>query len=114
MLEELHFPIDFDKCPVCGSTRRVAEEIMKEEIEKGKIGEGIKAAVTIFQAIITDPRKLQLSVPVLITAIDVCADCGTVYCIHAEKRTGTPQHPIRGSGPSLGNFGFPQNQPGLS
>jgi len=108
-MEELKFPIDFDSCPNCGSTRRLAEEVMRKEKDKGKVGEDTKPFAFSGQSLMADPRKTFLSAPILLTFYDVCADCGTVYCVHAELGTATPQMKPR-QGPNRG-MGMPFNNP---
>ena len=93
-MTELKFPITFDKCPNCGSNKRIAEIVTNEEIEKGRIEPGNKTAFMIAKTVITDPKTLKFiisskEVVVLLGAFDACADCGTLYCISASKGTGT-------------------------
>ncbi len=114
MTEELKFPLKFTKCPICGSTRRLAEELVKQEKEKGKIGLDANAFLFQQQTLIMDPRKVILSFPVCITFYDACLDCGTTYCVHAELMQGAPQMKQPPLGGNMRPFGFPQNDPRLS
>jgi uncharacterized Zn finger protein len=84
MEQELQFPIEFTNCPCCGSTERLAEIIANQEKEKGKISKTAHGAVIVQKSVIADPNRLALSAPVLVTFLDICANCGTVYCVHAE------------------------------
>lgn len=94
---EIKFPIDFTNCPNCGSERRIAESVTNEEIAKGSLKLGQKTPFIVSRAVIFDPtvKLFGKKALVLLGIFDVCADCGTVYCIHAEKGTGTvePQIP---------------------
>lgn len=90
------FPIDFSACPICGSTRTMAGTIVEQEKERGKMGEDIHAFVFQHKSFFMDSRRTTLSVPILSTFYDVCLDCGTPYCIHAELATGAPQAMPRG------------------
>jgi len=108
-MEEVKFPIDFDSCPNCGSTRKLAEEVMRKEKDKGKVGEEAKPFAFFGQSLMADPRRPFISAPILLTFYDVCADCGTVYCVHAELGTATPQMKP-GHGPNKG-MGMPFNNP---
>lgn len=113
MVEELKFPLSWTKCPACGSEARVGEIMLKNEQEKGRVGLDAKPHLFHEQTLFADPRKPILSIPVVYSFYDVCADCGMVYCIHMEKAEARPQ-----MGPPPGGnmrpFGFPQGNPGLS
>lgn len=111
MPEELKFPLNYTKCPVCGSTKRVAETLVKQEQEKGKIRPGVNTFLFMQQTLVMDPSKILVSVPVLLTFYDVCLDCGTVYCVHAELGQGTPQMKQPPPGGNMRPFGFPQGDP---
>jgi len=89
--EELKFPLSFDQCPNCGSERKIAGEILKQEKEKGKISPGVKAFISTSNSVIADMGRTWLSAPIISTFYDVCGDCGTYYCIHAELGIATPQ-----------------------
>ena len=77
--KELIFPIIHDKCPVCGSTRRVANEVKKQEAAKGKVHEEANFGLGMYRAAISDPSIPSLSCPIIIAILDVCVDCGAVY-----------------------------------
>jgi len=90
---ELRFPIEFTECPTCGSKRRIAEMVTKEEIEKGNLKPGQRTPIIASRCLIFDPTSLQILVPkkevlMLSVFLDACADCGTLYCIHIEKGVG--------------------------
>lgn len=92
---------EFDRCPgyrevegvlqPCGSTRRFAGEVTKEQREKGAIGEGLRYGLYQIGGPILDPRKvnqmlLETMVPVTLALLDVCMDCGCVYAIRLERQ----------------------------
>ncbi len=107
--------LKIDKCPNCGSHRRLHEEEM-EPIIKGRVGLTVQAA--ILQVILFDPQGiLPLSAPVLMSRMDICAECGTYYCVEAKKVTVplTVQPPQGGQGSARGQSpfsgpDFPMNQ----
>ena len=82
--EKLMFPMKFDKCPMCGSTKRVAEMLRDEEAAKGKVPKD--SHMIAFRAVtpITELNTIILGlsiVPVLTFEFDVCANpkCGAFY-----------------------------------
>ena len=103
MIEELKFPLKFDSCPNCGSTKRIAGSVAEQEKEKGRIGKDAQGFIQKLSAIITDPRIAALQAPIVIAFMDICSDCGTYYCVLAQLGTATPGPPSR-KGPSLKGF----------
>lgn len=100
-MEEIKYPLNFDKCPVCGSERRVANEVMRGEKEKNKISPGAKAFLFNHKTVIADQRVVQLSVPAVLSFYDVCVDCGTLFCVHVDVKVAMPgpdQEPQRPPG----------------
>lgn len=93
MIEERpEFPKTFDHCPNCGSTRRVANEILQAEKEKGKILDGnVTAFMSKDSTIIADPRKQWLSAVAVTALYDVCMECGTLYAFRVETQVVVPQ-----------------------
>jgi len=94
--------LDFTVCPNCGGERRVANEVMEELKASGKARPGINAFLFNHTTIISDQSKRTLSMPVVQTFYDACVDCGTVYVVHVEHGTATPQMPGL-SGPMSAN-----------
>lgn len=94
MTEELKgiFPLDVTKCPNCGSERTLAKEVLKEEKAKKKVNPASNAFLFQHSSLITDNTKPVLSVPIILSFFDVCAEkeCGTVYCVHAELKMAVP------------------------
>lgn len=122
MTEELKFPLEFNTCPSCGGTKRLAETVMQQEKEKGKIGEDVKAAIfSPPPVVIIDPRRMSLSSPVIITRFDICIEeqddgtlCGTLYCIRADLGTATPGVKPPKMPPGMQGLGLPHGDPRLS
>lgn len=81
------FPIDFNECPNCGSTERLIGSIMKQQVKEGKARPGMLGATIIYQLPVFDPVRQPFSYPVVTAVVDVCAQCGTLYCVHAECKT---------------------------
>lgn len=86
----------FDKCPVCGSTSKIAQGILDNLKEEGKIRSQMGGAAMVNQVILMDPGVRTLMVTMLTTMYDVCAECGAFYCILAKTDsvpTPTMQQP---------------------
>jgi len=92
----IEFPLNFDKCPACGDGRRLATEMIKEEIKKGKAGADARAYINKTQTIVVDQRRTWLSAPVLVSYYDICPNCGTYYCFRVESGVAMPQSKIPG------------------
>ena len=90
MPEEVKFPITHQECPNCGSTRLIANEVLKREIKKGRMKVGANAFLVQYSSAITDPTLSALSFPVIISFFDACWDCGTMVCVHAMLQTAVP------------------------
>ena len=81
---------EFDRCPVCGGSRRFAESVANEQREKGLIGEGLKYGIYEMGGPILDPSKVSqmlvgTMVPTVTALIDVCLDCGAIYAVRLER-----------------------------
>ena len=92
-MKELEFPIVFTSCPNCGGKRRIAEIVTNEEIEKGNLEPGQITPFIASKTLIFNPRSLKILIPTkevmaLLGLLDICADCGIVYCIHVQKGKG--------------------------
>ena len=86
--KELAFPIITDKCPVCGSTERVAQIVGEEEATKGKLPKGTPMSLLTSPSVMADMKAIMLSigkVTVLISIFDVCANCHAVYASRIDK-----------------------------
>lgn len=81
---------EFDKCPVCGSTRRFADSVAAEQKEKGLMGQDLPVGVWEFYGPLFDPRMASkmlvgATVPGIRVTIDACLDCGTIYAIRLTR-----------------------------
>ena len=86
MEEKPKYPnLDIGKCPVCGSTRQLADEVLQHQIKEGRLPASTKAFIFQYQSIVAGATWF--SAPMILSFFDVCVDCGTVYCIHAEVKT---------------------------
>ena len=85
------YPKTWDKCPVCGCTDTIANSVLQEEKDKGKIGKEAKAYISQTQSLIADMTKAFLTAPVITAYYDICVDCGIVYCVHVEVVQASPQ-----------------------
>jgi len=87
--KKLEFPIWHDKCPVCGSTRRVIGEVKAEEVAAGKFRPEVNSALGQFAVTVADPIKMvgNLTAPLIVAHIDACAnpECGVLYLVHARR-----------------------------
>ena len=94
-------PITFDKCPACGSTRRIAGMEIQSQIDKGRANPNTQAWLFNHQSMIADMSRTHLQVPIILSFYDVCVDCGTVYCIRVEKGMATPKVNMPQQGPGF-------------
>ena len=94
-----NYPIKFELCPVCGSESRIIETETNEEISKGNLKIGTKIPILATRTIIfvpTEPKILaKRTVPMLMGYFDVCADCGTLYCVEMQKNEGIVEPQFR-------------------
>ena len=71
--------------------------VTREEIEKGNIKKEAKIPFISGKAAIFDPSHVSkligipLQCPILAGELDICADCGNVYCTRIEKHVGQVQ-----------------------
>lgn len=88
----IEYPKKFEVCPNCGSMVRVVESEAKEEASKGNIRVSTKMACMITQNAIFDPMRAGIiapkEVPIIMARYDICADCGTLYCVEVQKAVG--------------------------
>ena len=106
--EELQIVATFDICPNCGSARRFAWSVAREQIEKGVMGEDIPAGVHEFAGPLVDPRRMSTMlvgtmVPMIYALIDFCLDCGTPYAVRL-MRGESPLQAVQGPGQPFGGF----------
>lgn len=82
---------EFKECPNCGGTERIVKKETEEAIKSGLVNEDAFIPVLQTKALICDPNKLpkiagvRHQVTALFGYYDVCASCGTLYCVRMEK-----------------------------
>lgn len=104
MEKEIKFPMEFNKCPICGCPDTVCQIATEELKEKGKILRG--AFVSLEKVIVPlEQPHLVATVSLLVCHYDVCAECGTRYCTRVDRTTGMAQ-PIMGPGKGPPPFPF--------
>ncbi len=77
--------LGFPQCPNCGSEKRLANEVLLKEVEKGKVNKSTHAYLYTHKSVIAKDMRW-LSAPIVSTFYDVCVDCGTVWCFHANVK----------------------------
>ena len=100
---------EFDKCPGCGSTNRLAGSVADEQKAKGLLGEDWKLGIYQMGGVIVDPNKVNqmlvgTKVPVVSALVDVCMDCGMIFAVRlvrGEKSLQAVQMPPLPPGSSL-------------
>ena len=91
----VEYPIKFDKCPNCGSTNRLIQGEVDKSIEDGDLKPETKIPILATRALLYNPDVaprvygFTKEVPVILAYFDVCSDCGTLYCVAAEKGMAT-------------------------
>lgn len=83
--------LKFSQCPVCKGTNRIVENVVKSEIESGRLKPNSRIPVFITKSAMFDPNDkskilARKQVVVLIGFYDVCEDCGTIYCMEMTKQ----------------------------
>lgn len=93
----MEYPIQFKVCPCCGSDKRIIESEVNQEKSKGSMKANIKIPCMFSQVALFEPSTLiaPKTFPMITCFFDVCAECGTLYCVEAHKSQGTAQPNIR-------------------
>lgn len=96
----IEYPKKFEVCPNCGSMVRIIESEAMEEMSKGNMKMGTKVACMFSQTAIFDPANTPAiiapkKIPMITGLYDVCADCGTLYCVEVQKSFGAANPQIR-------------------
>ena len=84
------YPKVRDRCPCCGSAEREVEQLVKEQIENGKLSkrEGIGQLFQQTSVVKVDRRMLLpggVRMPGVQADFDICAECGTCYAVRVRK-----------------------------
>ena len=95
------FPKVFTQCPNCGSERRISQMVADGLIEEGRATEKLKAWMFGQNSVIT-PDKPHFTAPIIQWLLDICYDCGTVYCIQVTVGTAMPEQKSGGPNVSIG------------
>ena len=78
--------LDIKQCPNCGSTRRLADEVLQQQIKEKKMPKESAAFIMPYKSVVAMGDRW-LSAPCIFSFYDVCVECGTLYCTHAEVQT---------------------------
>ena len=84
--KELEFPMEFKKCPACGSAETVGKTVGDEEKAKGKMKPESVAIIENKAVVFYDPKVVSLTCTMLILQTDICLKCGTIYCVKIIKQ----------------------------
>jgi len=78
----MEVPKEFKECPICYCKDTVCRQACKDE---PSIPSGTFVSLEKVVTPIQDPNKISLpQVKTILTQYDVCAKCGTRYCVRAE------------------------------
>jgi hypothetical protein len=94
----MEYPKKFPVCPHCGSEARVIESEAKEEVAKGNLKMITRAVCMTTETAVFDPRSSLIApreFPLIRAFYDICADCGTLYCIEVQKDKGRAEPQLR-------------------
>lgn len=98
----MEFPITIVICPSCGSKDTIGRLACKDE---PSIPAGTFVSLEKMVTPIQDPTKISLpQVKAILTQYDVCAKCGTRYCVKAEI-VQVPVNVQHRSGQAFPHFG---------
>lgn len=107
---EKEYPLKFEACPNCSSKSRVAEETAAEEVGSGHLKVGTRIAVIISRTAVFDPSDTTIiakrEIPILTGFYDVCAECGTMYCVEMQKGMGVAEPQVKRPGGDGRGFPF--------
>lgn len=111
----LLLPVTHDKCPVCGSARRLGQVKVDEFKKAGILPQAWPYKGMTLQAPLVDqahPPKIigaMVTVKVMIMVFDVCAEpeCGCLYCTEfnvVDTPAQIQQQPVSPQRPGFRNF----------
>ena len=95
------FPKVFSQCPNCGSEHKIGQMIANGLIEEGRATPKMKGWLFGHNSVI-QPDKPHFSAPVVKWLIDICFDCGTLYCVQVDVGTAMPEQKQGGPDMHLG------------
>ena len=96
--KEADFPKVFPQCPNCGSEHKIGQMIANGLIEEGRATPKMKAWLFGHNSVI-QPDKPHFTAPVVKWLLDICFDCGTVYCVQVDVGVAMPEK--RSGGPNV-------------
>jgi hypothetical protein len=94
----MEYPKKFPVCPHCGSMVRVIESEAMQELAKGNLKVVTRASCLTTETAIFDPTSPIIAardVPVVRAFYDICADCGSLYCVEIDKASARAQPQFR-------------------
>ena len=93
--------LNITTCPHCGGEKFLAMEVCKQQVEVGKLPKESTAYLFSHKSIIAGPAGTWLTAQMVISFFDICEECGTTVCVHAEVKTvmaGGKELPRAGQG----------------
>ena len=78
---------EFKECPICKRTETISQIGSIEARKNGKIPEDSFIFIDAKTTLLGNPNTAIISVDAIITYYDICAGCGTMYCVKATNQT---------------------------
>ena len=102
------WPKEWDHCPNCGSQDRVVQGVVDEEKASGHLPPEAWLAIPLDGIVVADKMRNSGQVPVIMPFVDICKQCGTIYCVYVDKKTGETHKQLPAPGfPFKGIFNNP-------
>ena len=97
---------DFDRCPICGSTARLAKDMAIREGLPNAEGFGL---MQIGPHPIVDQKKMATAMfgtkfTMIVSLMDICSDCGCFYAYRLIEAVGTKSLQQQQQKPGMGNI----------
>lgn len=104
----MEYPIKFNVCPCCSSPRRIIEEETLAEIAAGRLKAGARIPALVTQSALYDPKSMSTllirkQIAVMVGFYDVCAVCGTLYCVEMQKQSTVVDPQVQKNMPPMGD-----------
>lgn len=116
---KMTLPVVFNKCPHCGGTKLLARDYLNQLRDEGAIHKDSFKGSLQHQIPLVDqahpPTILAqvIKIKVLVVQFDVCADCGTMYCVNFECKEAPAQMQPMPPQPAQGFRNFPGQKGGF-
>lgn len=99
--------VEFNSCPVCGSSERLIEKAYLNEVKQGKAPPSSSVSAQQLTTYLHDPSKAIFSVPIVVSQFDICLGwpdkpCGNYYCVRADKIDAQVTQKIKPKSPGPG------------